>query len=187
MHYREQKARQAPRHIQTPKIKPTVCKIPSQAHSQTQHTTQSKKGTKRTPTHQIQVCSRNTVLLCRWWLVPNKLYDTLDACFDIDRIQHCNPHNLRDQTYYSEDPLNNILLSEPLTDIAWTGTSMSLPEFHPNKLTTAMEQAIYSVHTTRNHTPSLTILILPDWKHTPYLARNLHTNYVQHIATIPKP
>jgi len=29
------------------------------------------------------------------------------------------------------------------------------------------------------------ILILPDWKRTPYLARNLHTNYVQKIATLP--
>ena len=62
---------------------------------------------------------------------------------------------------------------------------MSLPEFHHNKLTTALEQAIYSAHTNKNHTSSLTILILPDWKHTPYLARNLHTDYVQHIATIP--
>jgi hypothetical protein len=61
---------------------------------------------------------------------------------------------------------------------------MSLPEFPHNKLTTALEQAIYSAHTNKNHAPSLTILILPDWKHTPYLARNLHTDYVQHIATI---
>jgi ribonuclease HI len=62
---------------------------------------------------------------------------------------------------------------------------MSLPEFQPSKLTTALEQAIYNAHTHRNHTPSLTILVLPDWKHTPYLAQNLHTNYVQHVATIP--
>ena len=38
----------------------------------------------------------------------------------------------------------------------------------------------------RAHTqPSATILILPYWKHTPYLARNLHTNYIQKIITLP--
>ena len=62
---------------------------------------------------------------------------------------------------------------------------MSLPELHHNKLTTALAQAIYIAHTNKNHASSLTILIPPDWNHTPYLARNLHTNYVQHIATIP--
>jgi len=61
---------------------------------------------------------------------------------------------------------------------------MSLPDFQPNKLTTALEQAVYNAHTHRNYTSSLIILILPDWKHTFYIARNLHTNYVQQIATI---
>ncbi len=82
------------------------------------------------------------------------------------------------QTYYSEDPLNNIFASKPLTDTTWTGTSMSPIEFYPNLLTFALEQAIYSAQKNRNHTPSLTILILPYWKHTPYLARNLNTNYI---------
>ncbi len=36
-----------------------------------------------------------------------------------------------------------------------------------------------------NTQSSATILILPDWKHTPYLARNLHTNYIQQIVTLP--
>ena len=75
--------------------------------------------------------------------------------------------------------------SEPLTDTTWTGTSLSLLEFQPDKLTIALEQAIYIAHSHRNTKPSLTILILPDRKHTPYFARNLHTNYVQQIATIP--
>ena len=70
-------------------------------------------------------------LLCGGWPIPDELYDTLNTCFGIDRILHCNPYNLplRAQTYYSEDPLNNRLSSEPLTDTAWTGTSLSLPEF----------------------------------------------------------
>ena len=74
--------------------------------------------------------------------------------------------------------------SEPLTDTSWTCTSILLPEFQSDKLTIELEQAIYSAHTHRNANPILTILILPDWKHTPYLARNLHTNIVQQIATI---
>jgi hypothetical protein len=84
-------------------------------------------------------------LLCGGWPLPEKLYDTLDACFDIDRILHCNPYNLplRAHTYYSEDRLNNIFSSEPLTDTAWADTSKSLPELHPQKLTTELEQAIY--------------------------------------------
>ena len=88
----------------------------------------------------------------------------MDACFDIDRILHGNPYNLplRAKTYFSEDPLNTMFSSEPLTDISWTCTSMSLPEIQPNKLTTTLEQAIYSADTHRNANPSLTILILPD-------------------------
>jgi len=62
---------------------------------------------------------------------------------------------------------------------------MSLPEFQPDKLTTALDQAIYNAHTHRNDNPSLTTLILPDMTHAPYLARNLHTSYVQQIATLP--
>jgi hypothetical protein len=70
-------------------------------------------------------------LLCGGWPIPDELYDTLNTCFDIDHILRCNPYNLplRAQTYYSEDPLNNIFSSELLKDSAWTGTSISLPEF----------------------------------------------------------
>jgi hypothetical protein len=63
---------------------------------------------------------------------------------------------------------------------------MLLPEFQPDKLTLALEQAIYSAHTHRNTNLGLTILILHDWKHTPYLARNVHTTCVQQIATNPR-
>ena len=31
-------------------------------------------------------------LLCGRWPIPDKLYDTLDACLDIERILHCNPY-----------------------------------------------------------------------------------------------
>ena len=63
--------------------------------------------------------------------------------------------------------------------------TLSLPEFQPNNLTTSPKQAIYSAHSNKESNPSATILILPDWKYTPYLARNLHTSYVQKIATLP--
>jgi hypothetical protein len=33
-------------------------------------------------------------LICGGWSIPDKLYDTLDACVDIDHILHCNPYNL---------------------------------------------------------------------------------------------
>jgi hypothetical protein len=63
--------------------------------------------------------------------------------------------------------------------------TLSLPEFQPDKLTKALEQSIYNAHKKRETNHSATILILPDWKYTPYLARSLHTKYVQTIATLP--
>jgi hypothetical protein len=62
--------------------------------------------------------------------------------------------------------------------------TLSLPEFQPNKLTRALEQAIYT-HKNKDTQPSASILILPDWKPTPYLARNLHTNYIPKNVTLP--
>ena len=62
--------------------------------------------------------------------------------------------------------------------------TLSLPEFKPNKLTNALEQAIYSAHTHKDTQSSASILILPEWKHTPYLARNLHTNYIPKIVIL---
>ena len=118
---------------------------------------------------------------------PNLRQTPLHDCFQIDRIIHCNPYNLplRANTYYSEDPLDKLFSAEPLTNTAWTGMTLSLPEFQPNKLTKALEQAIYSAHTHKDTQYSATILILPNWKHTPYLARNLHINYIQNIVTLP--
>jgi len=65
-----------------------------------------------------KTASETQPILCGGCPIPDKLYDTLDACFGIDRILHCNPYNLprRAHTYYSEDPLNTIFSSEPLTD-----------------------------------------------------------------------
>ena len=40
-------------------------------------------------------------------------------------------------------------------------------------------------HTHNDTQPSATIIILPDLKYTPYLTRNLHTNYIQKIITLP--
>jgi hypothetical protein len=56
-----------------------------------------------------------------------------------------------------------------------------LPEFQPDKLKTTIEQAIYSAHTHKNNNPILLILTVPGWKHTPYLARNLHTTNVKQL------
>jgi hypothetical protein len=63
--------------------------------------------------------------------------------------------------------------------------TLSLPEFQPNKLTKALEHAIYNAHTHKDTQPTATILIHPDWNHTPYLARSLHTNYTQKLVTLP--
>jgi hypothetical protein len=94
---------------------------------------------------------------------PRHLYDTLHDCFHIIRIIHRNPYNLplRANTYYSKDPFNKLFLAEPLTKTAWTGMTLSLPEFQPNNLTKALEQAIYSAHSNKESNLSATVLILP--------------------------
>ena len=88
--------------------------------------------------------------------------------------------------FFSEDPDDNIFSAELLTNTAWPGTSLSLPVHTADSLTRALERAIYSAHTLRHKAGCATLLLLPTWKHSPYLSRNLHNNgYVQRIATIP--
>jgi hypothetical protein len=89
--------------------------------------------------------AKNTIdiqpLVCGGWPIPDQLFDTLHDYFHIDRILHCNPYNLplRASTYYSEDPFNKLFSAKPLTNTAWTGMTLSLPNFQPNKLTKALE------------------------------------------------
>ena len=104
------------------------------------------------------ITAKNTIdtqpLMCGGWPIPDQLFDTLHDCFDIDRILHCNPYNLplRASTYYSEDPFNKLFSAEPITNTVWTELTLSLPELQPNKLTKALEHAIYSTHThTQRH------------------------------------
>jgi hypothetical protein len=60
-----------------------------------------------------------------------------------------------------------------------------LPAYKVVHLTTALEQALYSAHAHRHTQPSSYILILPNWQHSSYLARNLHSAYVQKLTSIP--
>jgi len=71
------------------------------------------------------------------------------------------------------------------TKSAWPGTSLAMSDYSANKLKQALEQAIYSAHTRRHNSPISQILLLPKWEHNPYLARNLHTSYVQKLTSIP--
>jgi hypothetical protein len=70
------------------------------------------------------------------------------------------------------------------TRSAWQDTSLAISDYTTDKLTKALEQALYSVHTHRHTKPISHILILPKWEHTPYLARNLHSAYVSKLASI---
>jgi len=90
-------------------------------------------------------------LICGGWPIPDKLYDTLHDCFHINRILHFNPYNLplRANTFYSEDPFNKLCSAEPLTEMAWTGVTVSIPEFQPKNTTIALEQAIYNAHSNK--------------------------------------
>ena len=44
---------------------------------------------------------------------------------------------------------------------------------------------MYNAHAHRHTQPSSHILIFPNWQHSPYLARNLHSSYVQKLTSIP--
>ena len=107
--------------------------------------------------------------------------------FNIQRVLHCNPINLplRAKTYISHDPKDTRFGAIPYTHTTWPGISLALPEYTPYRLKQALEQAIYSAHAHRHTSPSSHILILPNWEHSPYLARNLHTSYTQKITSIP--
>ena len=121
------------------------------------------------------------------WPIPDILYDALHQCFNIQRVIHCNPINLplRAKTYISHDPRDTRFSATPYTHTAWPDTSLALPEYTPYRLKQALEQAIYSAHAHRHTSPSSQVLILPNWEHSPYLARNLHSTYAQKLTSIP--
>jgi hypothetical protein len=121
------------------------------------------------------------------WPIPDTLYDALHQCFNIQIVIHCNPINLplRAKTYISHDTKDTRFGAIPYTPTAWPGKSLSLPDYTPSKLRQALEHAIYSAHAYIHTSPSSHILLLPDWEHSPYLARKLHTSYAQKIASIP--
>ena len=102
------------------------------------------------------------------WPIPDTLFDTLHHYFNIKRVIGCNPFNLplRAKVYIPHDPLDSTFGAMPHTRSAWPDTSLALQDYTANKLTRALEQALYSAHAPRHTHPSTHILILPNWKHT---------------------
>ena len=92
---------------------------------------------------------------------------------------------LRAKEYISHDPKDATFGALPYTKTAWPDASLALPTYKAEHLATALEQAVYSAHAHRRSQPSSHILILPDWQHSSYLARNLHSAYVQKLTSIP--
>ncbi len=92
---------------------------------------------------------------------------------------------LRATEYISHDPRDAAFGALLFTTTAWPDVSLALPGYNPEQLTTTLEQALHSAHAHRHTQPSSHILILPNWQHSPYLSRNLHTSYVQKLASIP--
>jgi hypothetical protein len=43
---------------------------------------------------------------------------------------------------------------------------------------------IVHTHTHKDTQPNASILTIPDWEHTPYVTRSLHTKYIQKIVTL---
>ena len=80
---------------------------------------------------------------------------------------------------YGQAPRTNILLLDagnihPLDPTPDT--------YKPQK---ELEQAIYSAHHQRRHASSATVLLLPNWTHTPYTKHLQNSKYVHKIMTVP--
>ena len=103
------------------------------------------------------------------------------------KSQTLQPHDppLRTKEYTSHDRKDAIFGAIPYTKTAWPDASLALPAYKVEHLTTTLEQALYNAHAHRHSQPSSHILILPNWQHSPYLARNLHSAYVQKLISIP--
>ncbi len=93
--------------------------------------------------------------------------------------------HLRAKEYISHDPKDTTFGAIPYTKTAWPDASMALPAYQTDHLTTALEQKLYSAHAHQHNQHNSHILILPNWQHSPYLARNLHSAYVQKLTSIP--
>jgi len=115
------------------------------------------------------------------WHIPDTLYDTLCNCFKIKRVIHCSPMTLplRAKEYISHDPQDATFGALPYTKTAWPDASLALPSYKAGHLTTTLGQALNSAHAHRHTQPNNHMLILPNWQHSPYLARDLHSSYAQ--------
>jgi hypothetical protein len=119
--------------------------------------------------------------------MPDTLYDALYNGFKIKRVIHCNPLTLplRAKEYISHDPKDAVFGALPYTRIAWPDASLVLSAYKAEQLTTVLAQASYIAHAHRHTQPSSRILILPNWQHSTYLARDLHSSDIQKLISIP--
>ena len=109
------------------------------------------------------------------------------SCFEIKRVIPCNPMALplRAKEYISHDPRDTVFGALPYTRTAWPDASLALPDYKAKQVTTALEKALYNAQAHCHAEPSSHILILPNWQHSPYLARNLHSSYTPKLSSIP--
>ncbi len=98
------------------------------------------------------------------WAIPDILYDALHNYFIINRVIQFDPITLplRAKYYISHDPHDITFGAISYTHTAWLDTSLAIPDHTPDKLTRALEQALYNAHAHRHTRPSSQILILPD-------------------------
>ena len=92
---------------------------------------------------------------------------------------------LQAKEYISHDPRDEVFGALPHTKIAWPDAFLALPTYKAEQLTTVREKALYIAHAHRHTPPSSHILILPNWQHSPYLARNFHSSHIQKLTSIP--
>ncbi len=92
---------------------------------------------------------------------------------------------LRAMEYISHDPRDVVFGALPYTKTAWPDASLALLAYKAEQLTTTLEQAMNNAYAHRHTRPSSHILILSNWQHSPYLARNLYSSYTHKLTSIP--
>ena len=142
-----------------------------------------------TRTSQIGAISKTEIWKNRWGLNAS-LDKAIIQAFHITRTLFSDSLNQSQHTdlfhsLYEEDRVFSGLPPNQLYE--WEGASQANPEYDHTCMKTALEHAIVSCHSLQaKQKASLTILVLPHWKHTTYMDRHLRQSpYVQLLTNIP--
>jgi hypothetical protein len=132
--------------------------------------------------------STPTITTRNIWAAGEDLLTALRSTFHIQTKLYSDPldKSLYSHIYHSLHPEDTVLSSSgsnaPHTSHR---TNIANPEYDHEYMRCAMEHAITRAHATASHSPSASILILPQWEHTPYRhSKDINSPYTHHLYTL---